>query len=133
MINIYESLESAIEEVEKDEFDIYDDIDTEILNSEIPQSDKDEYGFFDPDQPQEHRHYDIGNDMGFEENYATEVDCSTTPIADEEYTKLMQTLNLRQSEICAHVMQWIQIKQTQFTFLLKVGQEFEKQRQEKPL
>ena len=48
--------------------------------------------------------------MGFEEKYATEVDCSTTPMADEEYTKLMQTLNLRQSEICAHVMQWIQTK-----------------------
>ena len=48
--------------------------------------------------------------MGFEEKYAKEVDCSTTPMADEEYTKLMQTLNLRQSEICAHVMQWIQTK-----------------------
>ena len=48
--------------------------------------------------------------MGLEEKYATEVDCSTTPMADEEYTQLMQTLNLRQSEICAHVMQWIQTK-----------------------
>ena len=29
---------------------------------------------------------------------------------DEEYVKLMQSLNLRQSEICAHVMQWIQTR-----------------------
>ena len=29
---------------------------------------------------------------------------------DEEYVELMQSLNLRQSEICAHVMQWIQTR-----------------------
>ena len=45
-----DALDLAIEEVEKDAFDdIYDDIDAAILNGEIPQSDKDEYGFFDPD------------------------------------------------------------------------------------
>ena len=45
-----DSLDLAIEEVEKDEFDnIYDDIDATILNNEMPQSGKDDYGFFDPD------------------------------------------------------------------------------------
>ena len=75
--------------------------DAAILNSEIHQSDKDGYGFFDPDQPQEHRQYDIGNDMGLEEKYAIEVDSSATLMANEEYKQLMQTLYLRQSEICA--------------------------------
>ena len=48
--------------------------------------------------------------MGVGEKYATEVNCSTTPMPDEEYVELMQSLNLRQSEIYAHVIQWIQTR-----------------------
>ena len=45
-----DSLDLAIEEVEKDQFDdMYNDIDTTILNNELSQSGKDDYGFFDPD------------------------------------------------------------------------------------
>ena len=46
----------------------------------------------------------------WKEKYAIEVDSSATLMANEEYKQLMQTLYLRQSEICAHVMQWIQTK-----------------------
>ena len=104
-------MELAIEEVENADLDdMYDDMDAAILNSDMPQSDKDDYGFFDPDRPEEQRHYDIGHDMGMGEKYATEVNCSTAPMPDEEYVELMQSLNLRQNEICAHVMQWIQTR-----------------------
>ena len=106
-----DSLELAIEEVENADLDdMYDDMDAVLLNSGMPQSDKDDYGFFDPDRPEEQRQYDIGHDMGMGEKYATEVNCLTAPMTDEEYVELMQSLNLRQSEICAHVMQWIQIR-----------------------
>ena len=44
----------------------------------------------------------------------------------------MQTLNLRQSEICAHVMQWIQTKTDPIYIFIEGGQELEKQRQQKP-
>ena len=64
--------------MEKDQFDdTYDDIDVEVMNNEMSQSGRDDYGFFDPDRPQEHKQYDIGYDMGLGEKYATEVDCST--------------------------------------------------------
>ena len=64
--------------------------------------------------------------MGFEEKYATEVDCSITPMADEESTKLIQTLNLRQSEICAHVMQWIHTKTDPMYIFIEGGAGVEK-------
>ena len=76
----------------------------------MPQSDKDDYGFLDPDRPEEQRQYDIGHDMGMGEKYDTEVNCSTVPMPDEEYVELMQSLNLRRSEICTHVIQWIQTR-----------------------
>ena len=99
-------MELAIEEVENTDLDdMYDDI---ILNSDMPQSDKDVCGFFDPDRPEEPRQYDIGHDMGMGEKNDTEVNCSTSPMPCEEYVELMQSLNLRQSEICTHVIQWIQ-------------------------
>ena len=31
-------------------------------------------------------------------------------MSDKDYVEFMQSLNLRQSEICAHVMQWIQTR-----------------------
>ena len=106
-----DSLELAIEEAENADLDdMYDDMDVEILNNDMPQSDKDDYGFFDPDRPEEQRQYDIGHDMGMGETYDTEVNCSTAPMPDEEYVELMQSLNLRQSEICTHVIQWIQTR-----------------------
>ena len=75
-----DSLELAIEEVENDGLDdMYGDMD------DMPQSDKDDYGFFDPDRPEEQSQYVIGHDMGLGEKYATEVNCSTAPMPDEEY------------------------------------------------
>ena len=59
-----EELEVAVEEMENEEFgNMYDDIDTEIMNRGMSQADKDQYGVFDPDRPEEHRQYDIGQDM----------------------------------------------------------------------
>ena len=40
----------------------------------------------------------------------TEVNCSTAPMPNEEYVELMQSLNWRQSEICTHLIQWIQTR-----------------------
>ena len=62
-------MELAIEEVENDGLgDMYDDMDAAILNSDMPQSNKDDYGFFDPDRPEEQRQYDIGHDIIFKTN-----------------------------------------------------------------
>ena len=57
---------------------------------------------------QKNKEYDFGHDMGMGEKYATEVNCSNAPMPDEEYVELVQSLNLRRSEIYAHEMQGIQ-------------------------
>ena len=64
--------------------------------------------FFCPDRPQKHRQYDTGYAMGLNVRYATEMDCSCGKMQDKEYKRLMQSLNLEQSEICMHTMEWIQ-------------------------
>ena len=48
--------------------------------------------------------------MGLNVRYATEVDCSCGIMSDKEYESLMQSLNQEQSEICIHIMEWIQTK-----------------------
>ena len=92
-----EELEAAVEEMENEEFDdIYDDIDAEIKKRSMSQADKDEYGFFYPDRPEEHRTYDIRHDMGMGQKYTTEVHASHCEMTDQEYLQIMQSLNLRQ-------------------------------------
>ena len=107
-----EELEVAVEEIENEVFDdMYDDIDREIINRGMSQVDKDEYGIFDPDRPEEHRQYDIGHDIGLGlQRYTTEVHASHCEMTHQECLQIMQSLNLRQSEICTDVMQWFQTK-----------------------
>ena len=125
----YNELEAVVEEMENEEFDdMYDDIDAEIKNRGMSQADKDEYGFFDPDRPEEHRQYDIGHDMGMGQKYTTKVHASHCEMTDQEYLQIMQSLNLRQSEICTHIMQWIQTKIDPMHIFIEGGVGLEKQR-----
>ena len=71
---------------------------------------RDDFGFFDPDRPKHHQYCDIGSDLGIVINYISEVDCTGGKITENEYASLMQSLNKRQSELCAHIMTWIQTK-----------------------
>ena len=94
-------LENAIQEAMLEEEDISNnDTDTnEYLTGE--------YAFFDPERPIQQQNYDIGYDIGQDVPYQTEVDCSGTKISEDEYMKLMQSLNLKQNELCTHVFQAI--------------------------
>ena len=94
-------LETAIQEAMLEQEDISNnDTDTnECLTGE--------YAFFDPERPIQQQNYDIGYDMGQDVPYQTEVDCSGTKISEHEYMKLMQSLNLKQNELCTHVLQAI--------------------------
>ena len=118
--NYSDILDETIEQVENQELDeIYGDLETDL--DKDGQSDKDQYGFYDPDRPEKHRYYDIGQDLGLREKYITEVDMSPCHMGDQEYLLLMQSLNLRQSEICTHVMQWIQTKTEKLHIFIEGG------------
>ena len=71
---------------------------------------RDDFGFFDPDRPKHHQYCDIGSDLGIVTNYISEVDCTGGKITENEYASLMQSLNKGQSELCTHIMTWIQTK-----------------------
>ena len=64
--------------------------------------------------------------MGLNVRYATEVDCSCGIMSDKEYESLMQSLNQEQSEICIHIMEWIQTKTEPLHIIIEGGAGVEK-------
>ena len=74
------------------------------FKSALAQNTTDEYGLFDPDRPEEHTKHDLACDMVQTCTYQTQIDYSGTKITDSEYMQLMQSLNLKQSELCACVL-----------------------------
>ena len=86
-------LEEAIEEVEQEEIEGANDSEGDDIKEKHSYTiDMDDYGFFYPDRPQQHRQYDIGYDMGLNVRYATGVDRSCGIMSDKEYESLMQSL-----------------------------------------
>ena len=66
-------LEEAIEEVEQEELEGANDSEGDDIKEKHSYTvDTDDYGFFDPDRPQQHRQYDIGYDMGLNVRYTTD-------------------------------------------------------------
>ena len=49
------------------------------------------------------------------------MDCSYGTIQDKEYERLMQSLNLEQSEICVHIMEWIKTNSEQLHIFIEGG------------
>ena len=65
--------------------------------------------YFNPNKDVEHRHYDIGIEL--------QSTCSVPPVEttgilypDEEYLRLLRSLNLRQREFFNHIVHWIKRK-----------------------
>ena len=115
-------LEEAIEEVEQEELEGVNDSEGGDINErQAFTTDADDYVFFYPDRPQEHRQYDIGYDMDLNVKYAAEVDCSYGTMQDREYERLMQYLNLEQSEIYIHIIEWIQTKSEPLHIFIEGG------------
>ena len=59
--------------------------------------------------------------MGLNVRYATEVDCSCGIMQDKEYERLMQSLNLEQSERCIHIMEGIQTRSEPLHIFIEGG------------
>ena len=51
--------------------------------------DTDEYSFYDPDRPEEHRHHDIGSDLAIAAKYNTSVYLFGFATMDDDYNKIM--------------------------------------------
>ena len=70
-------------------------------------SDIHEDAFYDPERPRKYGHHDIESEFGITAKYNTTVDFSGFRITDE-YNKIMQSLNVKQNELCDYVIHWIQ-------------------------
>ncbi|XP_062614791.1 uncharacterized protein LOC134276564 [Saccostrea cucullata] len=78
----------------------------EAEDAEIGSEPSEEFVHFDPDTVQ-HRDFDIGPDLGLSSK-VTETEMSAVRIPDEQYYKLLQSLNTKQREFYNHVTNWIQ-------------------------
>ncbi|KAK3090521.1 hypothetical protein FSP39_012459 [Pinctada imbricata] len=73
------------------------------------QQEAQEFIHFNPDRPIEHRHYDLGADLGVAANVPC-VECQSDRLSDEEYLKLLRALNVKQREFFNHVLHWIKVE-----------------------
>ncbi|XP_062566991.1 uncharacterized protein LOC134229291 [Saccostrea cucullata] len=78
----------------------------EAEDAEIGSEPSEEFVHFDPDTVQ-HRDFDIGPDLGLSSK-VSETEMSAVRIPDDQYYKLLQSLNTKQREFYNHVTNWIQ-------------------------
>ncbi|XP_033759145.1 uncharacterized protein LOC117341405 [Pecten maximus] len=79
---------------------------TEAEDADIGPQPSEQFVHFDPDT-QPHKDYDIGPDIGLPTK-TSDVQTSPVRIPDEQYHKLLQSLNCKQREFHNHVSYWIQ-------------------------
>ena len=65
--------------------------------------------YFNPDRVVEHRHYDIGVELQSTCS-VPRVETTSFMLPDEEYLKLLRSLNLRQREFFNHIIHWIKCR-----------------------
>ncbi|XP_061190195.1 uncharacterized protein LOC133198054 [Saccostrea echinata] len=80
----------------------------EAEDAEISSEPSEEFVHYDPDTVQ-HRDFDICPELGLSSK-VSETEMSAVRIPDEQYYKLLQSLNTKQREFYNHVTNWIQIR-----------------------
>ena len=65
--------------------------------------------YFNPDRVVEHRHYDIGIELQSTCS-VPRVETTNFMLPDEEYLRLLRSLNLRQREFFNHIIHWIKCR-----------------------
>ena len=73
------------------------------------QQESEQFVHFNPDRPLEHRRYDLGADIGASTSVPC-VECHNDRVSDEEYLKLIRSLNIKQREFFTHVLHWVKTK-----------------------
>ena len=92
--------------------DIFDDFEGDDLEQYVGKtSDTHENAFCDPDRHEEHRHLDIGSDLGIIIKYSEPVDFPGFTMTDDDYNKIMQPLNVKQNELCNDVIYLIHTRE----------------------
>ncbi len=87
-----------------EELEAFDELAPNTQQAEVEaeqegETESESFVYFDPERPIEHRQYDIGIDIGASSSVPA-TDSNTVMISDDNYTALLQSLNLKQRESC---------------------------------
>ncbi|XP_062616288.1 uncharacterized protein LOC134278001 [Saccostrea cucullata] len=109
-----EQLDAALQMATEDISEAYDELapnaqQTEAEDENEGSLESENYVQFNPERPIEQRHYDIGSDLGIPSTRQITEE-SSVRLPDNEYLKLLGSLNVKQREFFNHVLQWIKTK-----------------------
>ena len=109
----FDEIERAIQQAEE-EFEQHDELapNAQQTNAEDEaegQKESEQYVHFNPERPLEHRQYDLGSDIGASTSVPC-IECHSDRLSDDEYLKLIRSLNIKQREFFTHVLHWIKTK-----------------------
>ncbi|XP_068738520.1 uncharacterized protein [Montipora capricornis] len=79
------------------------------------------FGCFDPGKHQQHSHYDLLDDMGIFPRSNDEEDLVIRRISDEQYRKLVQSLNEKQRQFLYHVLHSVKTSDNPLRLFLSGG------------
>ncbi len=116
----YESCKEILDTIEED-VDVFDETENENEESENEGTPKD-FGFFDPERPENQSKYDINEDMGLPHNAQVEFsEVIGDRCTEQEYYEMIRNLNLKQREIFNHVLHWIRTNKEPLRMMLSGG------------
>ena len=97
---------------------VFGDFDSKDLDRYVSRTtDTDEYAFYYPDRPEKCSHHEIGSDMGITARYDLAFDFFGFTVTDDDYSKFMQSLNVKHNELCNHVIHVQTIEEPMHIFI----------------
>ena len=99
----------------------YDSFDNIAPNAEHINKPSELFGCFDPDTNQQHSHYDLLDDMGIFPRSNDEENLVIRRISDEQYRKLVQSLNEKQRQFFYHVLHLVKTSDKPLRLFLSGG------------
>ncbi len=114
----YESCKDVLDTIEPDVFDDSDDEHEDSESKTAPTN----FGFFDPDRPENQTKYDINEDIGLPHNAQVEfTEIVQNRCTELEYYDMIKSLNIKQREIFNHVLHCIRTNNQPLRLMLSGG------------
>ena len=112
--NNAEQLDLAMQRVIDEECEALDDIATSTQQENADAEDEgsaesESFHYFNPDRVAEHRHYDIGIEIGASSSVPN-MEQTDVLLKDEDYRELIRCLNNKQRAFYNHVIHWLKTK-----------------------
>ncbi|XP_062599574.1 uncharacterized protein LOC134261132 [Saccostrea cucullata] len=109
-----EQLDAALQMANEDFSEAFDELAPDVQQREAEDENEgslesENFVQFNPERPIEQRQYDIGSDLGIPSTRQITEE-SSVRLPDNEYLKLLGSLNVKQREFFNHVLHWVKTK-----------------------